>query len=121
MNTRAPGVEGVDHHLRLGRAGDLDPPVVEVGRRRGDGPVGLADRARAGQEVERLPGGQRGLALLAAMEQVEPDGAEPALQVGDEGQGVVGQDAVRARDRRARDDDARAAVISPRRGGRSPR
>ena len=24
-------VERVDHHLRLGRAGDLDPPVVEVG------------------------------------------------------------------------------------------
>ena len=51
MNTRAPGVEGVDHHLRLGRAGDLDPPVVEVGRRRGDRPVGLADVARRDQEV----------------------------------------------------------------------
>jgi hypothetical protein len=32
-------VEGVDHHLRLGRAGDLDPPIVEIGRCRRDGPL----------------------------------------------------------------------------------
>ena len=58
-------VEGVDHHLGLGRPGDLDPPVVEVGRRRGDGPVGLADVAASPtRKSGRAPGIELGLALL---------------------------------------------------------
>ena len=30
MKTLAPGVEGVDHHLAVDRAGDLHPPVLQV-------------------------------------------------------------------------------------------
>ena len=51
------GVEGVDRHLPLGRAGDLDPPVLQVGRRRRDRPVAVADPGGPGEEVE--PAGAR--------------------------------------------------------------
>ena len=36
MKRPGPGVEGVDHHLAVDRAGDLHPPVLQVGRHRGD-------------------------------------------------------------------------------------
>ncbi len=100
-------VERVDHHLGLGGTGDLHPTVVEVGRRGRDGPVALADLARSGEEVRQDAGIQLGLALLAAAQQVQPDRPEPALQVGDERERVIGQDALGARDCGASDSDAR--------------
>ena len=116
-----PRIEGVDHHLGLGRTGDLDAPVIEVGRCRSDGPVGLADVARPRQEVERHAVLELGLALLASLQEVDADRAEPTLQVGDEGEGVVGQDPVGTRDRRARDDDAVERHQSPSSDAPSPR
>ncbi len=59
-----PAVQGVDHHLGLGRAGDLHPAVVEVRGRRRDPPVGIgADVRRVRQEVRQLPGVEASLAL----------------------------------------------------------
>ena len=47
------GVERVDRHLPVGRAGDLDPPVDQAGRGRRDPPGRvLADVRRLRQEVE---------------------------------------------------------------------
>ena len=67
-------VERVDHHLAVGRAGDLDAAVLEVGRRLGDLPVGRRGRPRvSGEEVRELAGeqavlprGSLGEQLLAA-------------------------------------------------------
>ena len=66
-------VEGVDHHLRLGRPGDLDPPVVEVGRRRRHAPGRGADVRRLGQEARHRACGDLRVARRAA-----PRGAPPA-------------------------------------------
>ena len=45
MKPRGARVERVDHHLAVGRPGDLHPPVLEVRRRRRDPPVALAHLA----------------------------------------------------------------------------
>jgi hypothetical protein len=45
------GVERVDHHLAVDRAGDLATPVAEVGGRLGDAPAGGADALGLGQEA----------------------------------------------------------------------
>ena len=110
------GVEGVDHHLGLGRSGDLDPPIVEIGRGRRDGPIGLADLAGRPQERRAHARVQLDLALLALAQQLDPKRTEPSLEVGDERERVVGQDALRARDRRASELDAgRHQAVSLRR------
>ena len=63
------GVERVDDHLAIDRAGDLDAAVEQVGGQRRDGPVGVADVRGLGQEVGLLAGVERGLALDARGEQ----------------------------------------------------
>jgi hypothetical protein len=45
------GVQGVDHHLPVDRAGDLDTPVLQRLGDRGDAPVRAADLLRLAQEV----------------------------------------------------------------------
>ena len=63
-------VEGVDQHLALGRAGQLDPALLQVGRGDGrDPPVAVADVARLGQEVGQLARVEARLALVARLEQ----------------------------------------------------
>src|SRR5213593_2919198 len=57
-----PRVEGVDHHLALHGAGDLDAAVGQVGTDRCDRPVAIADLFRLGQEV----GQPTGIELLLA-------------------------------------------------------
>ena len=87
-----PGVEGVDRHLGLGRAGDLDAPIVQVGRGRRDPPVGSADIRGLGQEVGPLPAGQPRGALGPGGEDRGAALAELALEAGHEAQRVVAQD-----------------------------
>ena len=53
-------VECVDGHLWLGWSGDLHAPVVQVSRRRCDGPIRLADARGLRQEVEPVARGQPG-------------------------------------------------------------
>ncbi len=84
-------VERVDHHLALGRAGDLHAPVLQVGRRRGHAPVALAHRGRLLEEVELRAGLELGHALRAPAQQVAARASEAALQPLHEGQRVVGQ------------------------------
>ena len=79
------GVQRVDHHLALGRPGDLDPAVGEVGRRRRDLPVAGADVGGLGQEVEPPGARDLGPALGAgACEQLVAGGGEAPVQLGDE-------------------------------------
>ena len=107
-------VEGVDHHLRLGRPGDLAAPVVEVGRRFGDPPVRRANVGCLDGEGRHQAGVEVGLAGAPAVEELEATGVEGAVEVGDEPDGRVGQDRVRSWDRAAADLDP------PRRQGTLP-
>ena len=128
MNTRAPEFRALI--IIFGSAG----PVISTRRSSRsagagrDGPVGLADVAR------RRPGSRAGRRRRArpgvpgGVEEVEPDRPEPALEVGDEGERVVGQDprppprdhvgpvtldAVRQRRRRQASPRRTVASISP--------
>ena len=126
MNTRAPELKALIIIFGFGRARDLDPPVVEVGRRRRDRPGRLADLARRDLEVGSDPGIELDLALLPPAQQVQPGRTEAALQVGDEGQRVRGQDAFGTRDVAAPELHARRQVrhvrhVSRPRDARSPR
>ena len=53
MNTRRARIERIDDHLAIGRAGDLDATVLQVGGRRRDPPVAVAHRAGLRQEVRQ--------------------------------------------------------------------
>ncbi len=88
------GVEGVDDHLAVDRAGNLDAAVLEVSGDGCDGPWGFADLASRGEEVRAdssvkllLASDTRGEQLLAAR-------VELALKSDDEGEGFGGEDAV---------------------------
>jgi len=82
MNIFAPELSALMTIL-VGRAGDLDAAVLEIGRSRRHAPVALADRPRLLEEVGQLAvpqpvrpllaGGEQRLALRAelALEQVQ--------------------------------------------------
>ena len=87
-----PGVEGVDHHLALHRAGDFGPPVVEIGRcgRHPPGPFadadGFADEIGKGSSLERAAASPPGL-----QQRLTP-GAEATLEIGHESESLGRQD-----------------------------
>jgi hypothetical protein len=116
-------VERVDHHLRLGRAGDLHSPVVKIRRSRRDRPRRLTHLPGRDREVRTHTGIELALPLLPPLEQVEPRWSEPPLQVGDERQRRCGQDPVRAGDIGALQLDAcrQPVHVSPPRDAPSPR
>ena len=64
----------------LDRTRDLAAAVEQVGRRRGDAPVALADGPRRLEEAGPLAGIERCLALAACGEQVEPGRVQLAMQ-----------------------------------------
>jgi hypothetical protein len=88
------GVQRVDQHLAVGRAGDLDPPVGQIGRRRRDRPVTLADLPGLLGEGREGALVQLGLALGPGGEQVLPAGVEQPVQPGQELERLRGQDPV---------------------------
>ena len=94
MKTRAPELRALIIIFGSAGPGDLDPPIVEVGRRRRDGPVGRADVGGRDREVRQDAGVELLLALLASLEKRDPLAPEPPLQVGDEGERLGGQDLV---------------------------
>ena len=99
-------VQGVDHHLAIGGPRDLDPAVLQVGRRGCHPPVRLADRTRRLEEVRPLPFVEPGLSFGTGLEQLRAPPAELALQPGDERERLVGQDLVEPGLRRTQDLDA---------------
>jgi len=80
-----PAIERVDHHLAVGRTGDLDTAVHDVARDRRHPPVAVADRLGLGREIGLPPGIEPALDVGAASEQAASLGSELALELGDEG------------------------------------
>ena len=92
-----PGVEGVDDHLAIAGAGDLDPAIEKVGGCRGNLPVRVPDRLRLSQELEIGPRIDGSLALLASMQELLPARIEAAVEGSDEGQSLRAQDRLELR------------------------
>ena len=91
------GVEGVDDHLAVHRAGDLHPAVLKIGGGGAHPPVAGADLGGFGQEVQGFTGIQARLTGGAGGEQFPTARAEPLLQVHHEVQGLGGQDGRKGR------------------------
>ena len=124
MNTRAPELRALI--IIFGSAG----PVISTRRSSRSAGAGatVQSASRTSRVATRKSGThariELGLALLAPPEQVEPDRPEPPLEVGHEGERVVGQDPVDAGDGRARGARSRSRHrhhVSRRRAARSPR
>ncbi len=88
---RCAAVQGVDHHLRLRRAGDLDTPVVEVRRRGGDAPARVAALDRVREEIRHLARIESLLTPSAVGEQPLAFGVERPMQLRDEPEGLGSQ------------------------------
>ena len=86
------GIERIDDHLAIGRTGDLDPAVLEIGRRDGDPPVAVADRASFRQEIRQAAAIDLNLPRHAPREQFRYPGPEPAREIGYETQRAARQD-----------------------------
>ena len=80
------GVQGVDHHLALDGPGDLDAPVLQVGRGRRHLPRAGADRRGVREKVGQGAEIDLRLAQGATLEKSSPRGTEFLLQPGDEPQ-----------------------------------
>lgn len=86
-------VQGIDDHLAVGWAGDLNPAVDQARSWRGTLPCSvLSDVLRLGKEVRQHAAVQLALADDAALEQGLAGGIERAVQQGEEGEGIGGQD-----------------------------
>ena len=105
---RRAGVERVDHHLPVGRPGDLDLAHLEIGRRRRHAPRAVADRAGLREEVEQTARAQLGLSCRARREQLFAGRLERARQVGDELDRLRREDLAGSLDGGAADVDALA-------------
>ena len=66
---RSAGIERVDHHLAVGRTGDLDAAVEQIVGNRRDLPILFANMPRMRQEIRKLPRIESRLARGAAGEQ----------------------------------------------------
>ena len=91
------GVERVDHHLRVDRAGDLDAAVEQRGRQRRHAPAAGADRGGVGAEIGQAAGVEERLALTARVQPCLPGRFETAVQAGEVGQRGRGQQLLLAR------------------------
>ena len=103
-------IEGVDHHLAVDRAGDLDAAVVEVHGSGCNPPLGLAHRRRFRKKVERSTGLDLLPALTAAREQLVTARPEVALQAGHEFQCFGREYALAIRGARSNDRQGRRGV-----------
>ena len=101
------GVERVDGHLAVGRAGDLGAAVDQAGGVRRDPPgVVLADVLGLGEEVEAAAAGDLLVARGAGSDQLAAARVEGPVQAGEEVERLVGQHLVVAVVDRSVDADA---------------
>ena len=77
-------VQGVDDHLAIDRPGDLDAPVDEVRRHRGDAPVAGAHLRVVSQKLRQRAGIEQGLAARAGGEQFQAARIEAAVQTAEQ-------------------------------------
>jgi hypothetical protein len=101
------GVQRVDRHLRLRWPGDFDAPINQICGRSRNGPVRAAYLFRVGQEVQPAGAGGLGAAMRTGCQQLVAPVTESPMQLGHEGQRIVGQIVARPRDRGPADLDAR--------------
>src|SRR5262249_22975201 len=100
-------IERVDHHLAVGRAGDLDPAILNVAWYWGYPPITGADRLGFRQEIRFPPCVEPLLQFSAARQKPLSLGAEPPFELNREGDSLGAQHPlVTGLDRRA-DGDAR--------------
>jgi hypothetical protein len=86
-------VEGVDDHLAVDGAGDLDAAVDQArGRKRALPDIALADVLGLGQKIGQDAAVELGLADHAALEELLAAGVEGAVQQREEDGGIFGQD-----------------------------
>ena len=81
-----PAVQGVDDHLAIGRAGDLDAAIEQVGRDRRHAPIAVAHGLGLSEEVGALAGVEALLARRPRRQQLQPPRVELAMQLGEESQ-----------------------------------
>ena len=99
-------VQGIDHHLPVDRAGNLQSSVLKTRSRRWTPPcVVLTDVLGVGKEVEGGALVELGLADLATLEQSLAAGIEGAVEDGEEDGGFLAQDLLALRVEAAEDVD----------------
>ena len=103
---RCARIERVDQHLRLGRAGDLDAPIVEVRRRRRHPPGAVPALDRVREEVGHLARVESRLPQPAVSQEPLALGIEGPMQLRDEVERLRRQDVARMCDVRVRDLDS---------------
>jgi hypothetical protein len=87
------GVQRVDRHLAVRRAGDLDAAVLQAGSRLGHPPgVVVPDVGGVRREVQSAALGQLPLPVGAPAEQLETPGAELALEGGEKAERLRRED-----------------------------
>ncbi len=90
------GIERIDDHLAIDRAGDLDTAIEEIGRQGGDLPVASADLSRLGCEIRQLAGIIARLTRLTRRQKLQPPLAELRLQARNKSDSLRRQDFMRA-------------------------
>ena len=94
-------VEGIDDHLAIDRASDLDTAVLR--RSAGAGahpPVIFSDLARLLKEAGEFPAVEPQLARFPPLQQLETTGVESAMQHGQELDGIGSDDLLESRPHR---------------------
>ncbi len=86
------GIQRVDDHLAIGRAGDLDVAIEQIPRQWRHRPIGVTDTARLDGEVGSPAFVELRLYRLAGRQELAPLGPETPLQPGDESEGGGCQD-----------------------------
>jgi hypothetical protein len=104
---RRAGVQRVHDHLAIDRAGDLDPPVLQVRRHRRDLPVRVANLPGLPEKIGQRARLQAAIDLAAPGDQVAARPAEAPLELGQERERVRAQDRAVAVPDRTQDLDAR--------------
>ncbi len=90
-----PGIQGVDDHFAVNRAGDLDAPVLQVCRNGRNRPVAAADVLCFRQEIGHFSGVDLRLPPRAALQQLFAPAPEGARQLHDKIDGLWRQNLVK--------------------------
>ena len=86
-------VEGVDHHLAVARPGDLDAAIGQIGRGRAHLPAAIiTDRRIFGRKADEAFLVDPRLPLIPRAQQGQPGRIVHAVQLGNEGQRLWGED-----------------------------
>ena len=94
-------IKRVDHHLAIGRPGDLDAAVLDVRRNRRAGPVAFPNRFCFRQKIEGFAAVERRLSILPALQTFFPAIAESALQLRNKSKRIRSKDFGKSRRDRA--------------------